>query len=203
MTRIERLFNIVRDGLLPQSECRRRSIAGVEIGYPHLKDRRSKTVVPCHPGGTLSDYVPFYFAPRSPMLFAISSGQLGPEAAHTERIIYLVSSIQNLRTHGLSVVVSDRHPAMSFAKFTTNDVDLDRDDFVDWPLMGQRYWNSTPEEPDRKERRQAECLVHPHVPWPLFDAVVTKTDEIAIAVHAVLASVDAHTAVAVRRDWYF
>lgn len=48
--------------------------AYVNIAHGHIQDRRARKTVPCGPGGTLCDYVPFYFAPRSPMLYALSEG---------------------------------------------------------------------------------------------------------------------------------
>jgi hypothetical protein len=45
-----------------------------EIGNRDLIDKRSHRVVPIVPGGTLSDYIPFYFTPYSPMLFNIKTG---------------------------------------------------------------------------------------------------------------------------------
>lgn len=92
MTRVERLASVVQQGLLSDNTCKLRGIGGVEIGYQHIKARRARRPVPCGAGGTLADYVPFYFAPRSPMLFAITRGQVTEEAARTEGIIYLVSS---------------------------------------------------------------------------------------------------------------
>jgi hypothetical protein len=41
----------------------------VSIGNPELIDRRNRRVVSVPPGGTLSDYVPFYFTPHSPMMY--------------------------------------------------------------------------------------------------------------------------------------
>ena len=40
-----------------------------DIASGSLQSRRGRTLVPL--GGTLHDYVPFYFAPRSPMLYRI------------------------------------------------------------------------------------------------------------------------------------
>ena len=42
------------------------------IGMRHIKERRARKIVPIVPGETLADFVPFYFAPRSPMLYAMS-----------------------------------------------------------------------------------------------------------------------------------
>jgi hypothetical protein len=44
----------------------------MNIGNPDLIDRRHGRVVPCAPFGTLSDYVPFYFTPFTPMLLNIT-----------------------------------------------------------------------------------------------------------------------------------
>jgi ssDNA thymidine ADP-ribosyltransferase, DarT len=44
------------------------------IGYKNLIDKRGSRIVPVEPGGVLNDYVPFYFAPRSPMLYSIHTG---------------------------------------------------------------------------------------------------------------------------------
>ena len=203
MTRIERLPSVAEHGLLPDNVCRQRQITGVEIGYDHIKRRRALRVVPCGVGGTLADYVPFYFAPRSPMLFAITRGLVSAEAACTEQIVYLVSSTQTLREAGLTVIASNRHAELDYADITEHDRDLDDDGFIDWPLMTAKYWNNTPEDPDRKERRQAECLVHPRVPWHVIEGVATKTERARAQVELVLRTVGQPTPVVVSADWYF
>lgn len=204
MTRIERLPSVVEHGLLPDNVCRQQQIIGVEIGYDHIKRRRAQRVVPCGAGGTLADYVPFYFAPRSPMLFAITRGLVSAEAARTDQIVYLVGSTQSLRRAGLTVVASNRHAELDYAEMSDCDGDLDHDGFVDWPLMTARYWNNTPDDPDRKERRQAECLVHPRVPWQAIEGVITKTEQARSQVELVLGTVAVQPPrVAVRAEWYF
>src|SRR5207302_9261358 len=46
----------------------------VEIGNPDLISSRARRSVPVAPGGLLSDYIPFYFTPHSPMLYNIKTG---------------------------------------------------------------------------------------------------------------------------------
>jgi hypothetical protein len=203
MTRIERLPSVIKHGLLPDNECRRQQIAGVEIGYDHIKRRRALRVVPCGASGTLADYVPFYFAPRSPMLYAITRGLVSAEAAYTEQIVYLVSSTQTLREAGLTVIASNRHAELGYAEMTDHDGDLDDDDFIDWPLMAATYWNNTPDDPDRKERRQAECLVHPRVPWQVIKEVVTKTERARAQVELLMGMAGQSVPVVVSAEWYF
>ncbi len=202
MTRIERIPSIIAHGLLSDTACRHAQIGGIAIGYDHIKQRRAQRAVPCGAGGTLADYVPFYFAPRSPMLFAVTRGNVSAEAARTDQIVYLVTTTQNLRTAGLTVVVSNRHAELGFADFTEQD-ELLNTGFVDWTVMRATIWTNTPADPDRKERRQAECLVHPWVPWMLFEQVATKTDEAKGRVEHLLGRLGQSTPVAVRRGWYF
>lgn len=45
-----------------------------DIGNLELIEKRKARDVPCEPGSTLSDYVPFYFAPLSPMLYNLKTG---------------------------------------------------------------------------------------------------------------------------------
>jgi hypothetical protein len=114
-----------------------------------------------------------------------------------------VSSTQTLREAGLTVIASNRHAELDYAEITDHDGYLDNDDFIDWPLMTARYWNNTPDDPDRKERRQAECLVHPRVPWHVIEQVATKTERARAQVELVLGRVDQPIPVVVSADWYF
>src|SRR5881392_1033159 len=59
----------------------------VTIGNPDLIDKRSRHPVKVPPGGTLSDYVPFYFTPLSPMLLNIKSGYNGIRQRSNDEII--------------------------------------------------------------------------------------------------------------------
>jgi len=46
------------------------------IAHQGAQGARSIKSVPNPPGGQVHDYVPFYFAPRSPMLLAIEGGRV-------------------------------------------------------------------------------------------------------------------------------
>jgi ssDNA thymidine ADP-ribosyltransferase, DarT len=70
--------------------------AYVEIGNQELIQKRAQRTVPCSPGGTLSDYVPFYFTPFTPMLYNIKTGYGVPQKP-LQDIVILVSSLLRLR----------------------------------------------------------------------------------------------------------
>ncbi len=203
MTRLERLPSIISDGLLSDRAVQARSLAGVDIGYRHIKDRRLARPVKAGDGGTVGDYVPFYFAERSPMLYAIKCGNLGSEASDQSKIAYLQTTIERILAGGLLAVYTDLNAALSYARMTADLADLDGDDFVDWPLMRQTMWNNTADDPDRKERRQAECLVDGPIPWALVEGITVRTEAAAEQVVAMLGEAGWRTPVSVRPGWYF
>ena len=60
-------------GLLADSEAAR-GRAPTRIGMSEVVARRKNLPVPCHPNTCVGDYVPFYFCPRSVMLYVIWRG---------------------------------------------------------------------------------------------------------------------------------
>lgn len=195
------LLSIVEHGLLSDVDAAGSSRLEVEIGHTHIKERRRVRQVPVQPGGMVGDYVPFYFAPRSPMLFAIGAGNVATYGAGTVDLVYLVSSVERLLEHGCDLVFTDRNAVLATAAFRTNQADLD--ELVDWELMTEAIWRKTDRDPDRPERRSAECLAHRMVPWAAFLGVGTRTEAVATAVRQLLATVTADPFVRCRPGWYF
>ena len=72
ITHISNLPSIIAAGCLMSDSHRRHGHFGcTNIGYMHIKDRRMRRSVPVSAKGSLGDYVPFNFCPRSVMLYAI------------------------------------------------------------------------------------------------------------------------------------
>src|SRR5437867_3625919 len=91
-----------------------------EIGNPELIRKRAGHGVPIPPGGTLNDYVPFYFTPLSPMLYNIQTGRNGTQQRSKDEIVILVSSLHKIAELGLPFVFTDRHAYQKTAVFSTN-----------------------------------------------------------------------------------
>jgi hypothetical protein len=69
---VDRLASIVADGCLwSDAEVVKRGHPGTTIGMGGIKTRRLGLPVDCHPGDHVGDFVPFYFCPRSIMLYVI------------------------------------------------------------------------------------------------------------------------------------
>src|SRR5208282_3664838 len=103
------------------------------IGNPDLIDRRSRRVVSVGPGGTLSDYVPFYFTPFSIMLYNIHTGY-NVEKVPNEEIVILVSSLPRIAELKIPFAFTDQHAYPQMANYFTEMGDLSR---VPWDLLNQ------------------------------------------------------------------
>ena len=131
------------------------------IGNPDLIDRRSRRLVPIPPGGTLSDYVPFYFTPFSIMMFNIKTGYGGIKHVPNEEIAILVSSLHRVKQLEIPFVFTNQHAYPAAAEFFSDLSELDQ---IDWPLLQSRNFEHDPDDPGKKERYQAEALIWKHLP---------------------------------------
>lgn len=135
----------------------------VEIGNSDLIARRAHRIVPVPPGGTLSDYIPFYFTPFSPMLLNIKTGYNGIQRRPMSEIAILVSSLRTLAEQSIPFVFTDRHAYLQTAEDSFSS-DLEHLDRIDWRILRTRDFKRDPDDPGKFERYQAEALVHNHLP---------------------------------------
>ena len=138
-----------------------------QIGNAELIPKRVDRIVPCGPGGTLSDYVPFYFTPYTPMLYNIKTGHNGVQKRPVEEIVILISSLHRLKSQGIPFVFSDRHAYLKTALFSDDLADLNR---IIWPTLQER--NFRKDDLDRFEKYQAEALIHKHMPLTALMGVI-------------------------------
>lgn len=168
------------------------------IAYEDIKEKRARKMVTCGPAGCVADYVPFYFAPKSPMLYTISRGNI--QGRKESDIVYLVSTVEHVCGRGLGYIFTDGHPIMAFTSFYDSLNNLDQ---VDWQLMESNYWNDIATDMDRKRRRQAEFLVRDFFPLDLVGLVATSNEHVRKSVASLLECLPGTPAVAVKREWYY
>jgi hypothetical protein len=130
------------------------------IGNPELIEKRTARIVPIPPGGTLNDYVPFYFTSRSPMLLNIKTGHNVP-AVPMRDIVILATSLPRLASQGIPFVYTDRHAYLVTARFSSDLGDLD---WIDWKNLRESNFSHDPDDGGKMERYQAEALIHRHLP---------------------------------------
>lgn len=133
----------------------------IDIGSASLIEKRSRKRVPIPPGGTLSDYVPFYFTPWSIMMFNIHTGYGGVTKRNNKDIIVFVTSVHRLHEQGLPFVFTDQHAYAIDTEYFNDIEDLTR---IDWALLQSRNFKTDDADPGKQLRYQAEALVHEHLP---------------------------------------
>lgn len=169
------------------------------IGNPDLIDKRRQRVVSVGPGGTLSDYVPFYFTPFSIMMYNIHTGYNVPIVPN-EDIVILVSSLHRVGELGIPFVFTNQHAYPLMAKYYTDLKDLDK---IDWDLLNRRDFKHDPDDPGKKERYQAEALIWRHLPIDALLGICCYSDEINQEIQAELAKRQLKMQTIVQRNWYF
>jgi ssDNA thymidine ADP-ribosyltransferase, DarT len=172
----------------------------VDIGNAELIDKRNGHPVPCPPGGTLSDYVPFYFTPFSPMLYNIKTGWGGLPKRKNDEIVILISSLKVLKDRGIKFIFTDRHAYLRAARFFSDMSDLSA---VDWDILQRRDFKQDPEDPGKFERYQAEALVHKALPCDGLLGIACYDDATVGAMRRLVEERGLELRIVARRGWYF
>ncbi|MEW6113501.1 MAG: DUF4433 domain-containing protein [Thermodesulfobacteriota bacterium] len=205
------IYRIVhRDNLAGFCQCgllHSHNHAPAEVQYHAIHDEdvqanRHARNVPCGPGGTVHDYVPFYFGYRSPMLLRLHTGRVQGYTEGQQPIVYLVSTAQAVAEAQQQFVFTDGH---GLARYTRWFDSLDNLNEVPWDTVYARQWNDTVDHPDRQRRKQAEFLVHTTCPWNLLIEIGVLSEAMRQWVAGVLAAhPQAHQpAIHIRREWYY
>lgn len=202
ITHVDNLPSIMEAGrLFCDRDVLDRECVAVRIGYDHIKHRRLHKPVPCYPGTRVGDYVPFYFCPRSVMLYVIKSRapELRFQSGQTN-IIHLVSTI------GAAIkdakdrpwIYSDGNAGAGYTQFYRDLHQMD--EVVDWEAVESRDWG----DPAVKEKKQAEFLVHEYLSWSCFHEIGVFNKKVAQHVRRMVESFASHEpAVSIRPDWYY
>jgi hypothetical protein len=212
ITAIDNLASIARAGeLLSKARMAAQGLSAADIAYQHIQGRRALREISIAPGGTLHDYVPFYFAPRSPMLFTINQGNVPNCNYRQDDIVHLVSTAQQIRILTRPFVFSDIHAALDYARFFGDLAELNE---IEWQIFFEEprrdgyciYWQNrhTPaHHVRRRETRQAEFLVHECVPLAAISEVCVRTTACESRVRAALAGTGWNPTIRVVAGWYF
>src|ERR1700674_3485793 len=176
--------------LYANAQLHKKNIGYGNIAYQGAQGKRATKMVAKPPGGVIHDYVPFYFAPRSPMLFTINKGNVRDCPHRQPDIVHIVTTVATIAASGLPYVFYDYNATLDIATCYSSATDLDK---INWSLFFEsprmdgycQYWHSRMDVAKhvlRQETRQAEFLVHKSVPLKLVTMVgaydQVKADEV-------------------------
>jgi ssDNA thymidine ADP-ribosyltransferase, DarT len=190
------------------------SAKGMEYGniaFQEAQGKRATKLVAKPPGGTIHHYVPFYFAPRSPMLRTIEGGNVKDCPHRQKDIVHFESTVEAVTSKGLPYVFYDYNATLDIATCYSDVKHLDK---INWPLFFEpprldgycQFWFSTMTKPKyalRQETRQAEFLVHREFPLKLMTRVGVCDDEKRAEVSRLFEQSGIKLPTEVKSDWYF
>lgn len=171
--------------------------AHTSIGMSTIKKRRQALPVSCHPG----DYVPFYFCPRSIMLYLMYRGNHPDLTYHNgqESIVHLEADLHAV------VAWADAHKrrwAFRLSNAGKNYADfrygLDRLDEIDWKAVEATDFR----DPAIKDGKQAEFLLHGSFPWHLVARIGVISPVIQNRVLTALGNAKHRPDISIERQWY-
>lgn len=203
ITHVDNLPSIISDGVLwSDAELIRRGGPAASIGMGEIKARRLELPVKCHPGDLVGDYVPFYYCPRSIMLYVIHCGNhanlqyrggQGP-ILHLEFDLHEVVEWAN--GDGRRWAISFSNAGAAYAEFSARLGDLGR---IDWNAVATTDFRTQ----EVKEGKQAEFLVRDSVPIRLVRRIGVHSMAVRDRVIRAFAGIANRPSVEVLREWYY
>lgn len=200
---VDRLPSIISHGrLLCDSEIVKLQLPGTTIGMGSIKARRLQLPVTCYANAVVGDFVPFYFCPRSVMLYVIHCAN-NPELTykggqgsiiHLEADLHEVLQWANANNH--SWAFSGSNAGATYAQFWKDVAHFDQ---LSWQHIATTQWAQA----DIKEAKQAEFLMYHHFPWHLVERIGTHSIAVFNAVTNSLAQASHRPAVQIMPAWYY
>ena len=194
ITHIDNLPSILKDGGL-HSDAVMAARDPKLIGYTEIKKRRLNEIhVPCCGYHYVGDFVPFYFCPRSPMLFTINKGNTGHPPGCQRSILHLVSTMDDGLTIGKAWAISSGNAG---AYHTTFEAKIEALDALDWEAIRATQWQG------KQHQKMAEFLVRDFFPWTSIKQVGCFNSAVATKVAELLNQQKHRPPVEVKSSWYY
>ncbi len=136
------------------------------IGYGHIKERRLKQIRVASCGGRfVGEFVPFYFCPRSPMLYTTNKGATGRPVGCQRTI--RASGQPGERGHRFGPSVGgERRERGGVSHLVRLDAGCHQDaDRMDWAAIRATDWRG------KTHQKSAEFLVADFFPWTGIHAI--------------------------------
>lgn len=199
---VDRLPSILESGgLLSDAMIQTQALGGTMIGMNKIKQRRlAELELASYPGLFVGACVPFYFCPRSVMLYLIHRRHVDlTYQGGQEPIIHLVADL-----HAVVAWADAQRARWAFtlsnagSKYFEDRNDLACLDQINWQAVQAADWRG-----GLKEGKQAEFLLEQRFPWHLIERIGVYSAAVYGQVINALAAQDHRPLVTVQPDWYY
>lgn len=205
---VDRLPSIVADGWLwCDAEIVRRAPPGTTIGMNGIKQRRlNELTLSSYLGLHVGDCVPFYFCPRSIMLYLIYQanhaelayrGGQGP-IVHLECDLHATVAWAGQNSRRWAFTLSN-----AGAYYFEDRCDLAHLNEVNWAAVQTNRWSGRNISPLVKEGKQAEFLVEHCFPWHLVERIGVHSRAVYQQAVNALPEAGHRPVVEIKPDWYY
>ncbi len=199
---VDRLASIIATGgLLCDAKMTAQKDAGTMIGMGHIKQRRlQELTLDTYPDLYVGQCVPFYFCPRSVMLYIIHQAN-NPDLAYTGGQVPIVHLQADLHAVVAWAIQQQRRWAFTLTNagsyFFEDRNDLKHLDELDWQAIQAQEWR------DYKEGKQAEFLLEQSFPWHLVETIGVHSAPIYQQVVNKLQATQHRPTVTLKPEWYY
>ena len=199
---VDRLPSIVAEvGLLCDAAIAERRPVGTTTGMNDIKQRRlSELRLSSHGDLCVGACVPFYFCPRSVMLYVISQAN-HPQLSYRGGQDPIVHLEADLRTTVAWAEEQDLRWAFTLsnagARYFEDRSDLGQLGEIDWDAVEATHWSRC------KEGKQAEFLIEQRFPWELVSRIGVRSQRVCYQTEAVLEAAAHRPPVEIRPAWYY
>lgn len=205
---LDRLPSIIADGYIwCDAEVVRRAPAGTSIGMNDIKERRlNKLILTSYPDLHVGDCVPFYFCPRSIMLYIIycrNNVSLAYRGGQ-EPIVHLQADLHNCvdwaKQHDRRWAFTLSNAGACYFEDRCNLAQLVE---INWQAVRNSRWSGSGISSSIKEGKQAEFLLEYSFPWHLIERIGVHSEVIYRKVTNVLPVGSHRPQVEIKTDWYY
>lgn len=159
ITHIDNIPHIIKYGLTTNDSTHRNSNY-TSIGDSQIIDIRRSLQFN---GIRANECIPFYFGPRSPMLYVIQHGYNGVPKHSAEEIVYCVVRLSDIIESDLDCFFTNGHALSALTDFFGKESLRNINEIIDYNDVYAKYWNSD-SDLDLKRRKEAELLIKSEVP---------------------------------------
>lgn len=205
---VDRLASVLADDCLYSDAVMvNRQGTGTVIGMSGIKARRlNELTLSSHPGLHVGECVPFYFCPRSVMLYLIWRGN-DPDLNYRVGEGPIIHLEADLEAAVNWAVQARRRWAFTLSnagsRYFEDRASVEDLDQINWNAVAATKWSGQGIPSSMKDGKQAEFMVEYHMPWRLIERIGVKSRDIAQRVSALAAGNPHRPAVEIRPDWYY
>lgn len=204
---LDRLPSIIADGFLwSDAETRQRGSPGTTVGMQSIKDRRLTSMLTSHPDLAVGSCVPFYFCPRSVMLYLLHMGNHEGVTYRDgqQNIVHLVAEVPNSVDWAVQNGLRWAFTLSNAGSVYFEDrASLDNLCEVNWNAVNATQWGGNGVSRDIKEGKQAEFLIEQAFPWGCITGIGVYSQTQGGHVTRLISGLPHKPAVGIRRNWYY